>query len=135
MEKQKKILDASILIKIFTHEDNSEKAISIIEDYESGKTNIIVPEIIFIEVLNGLKYKKQTEEILIKANKELWNLEFKIEQLNYDLLVKALEIALKNDLTMYDALYIAIAQLHSCPLITADKELYKISNVIPLEKT
>ena len=135
MERQKKVLDASVILKAFTNEIDSNKVINILEDFQDGKNEIIVPEFIFLEITNALRYKKQSQESLNKTNKELWNLGLKIESLNPFLLEKAIEISLKNNITIYDAIYVSLAQINGCQLVTSDKELYKIPNVIPLEKS
>ncbi|MEK6889101.1 MAG: type II toxin-antitoxin system VapC family toxin [Nanoarchaeota archaeon] len=134
MEKQKKVLDASVIMKIFTNEKNSDKALAIIEDYESEKTDIIVPELVFLEVLNALRYKKKNEDELKKASNQLFDLELKTEKISSSILNKAINISLEHNITIYDALYVSLAQFNGCPLITADKELFKLPNVIPLEK-
>ena len=36
---------------------------------------------------------------------------------------KSVEIALKNDITVYDAVYVSLAELLECRFITADKKL------------
>ena len=135
MEKKKKVIDASVVMKWFTKETNTDKAIAIKEEHVKGDILLISPDLIFIEVLNGLRYKNHSEQALISVSKELWNIELNIESFNETHLIKAIEIALKNNLTLYDALYVSIANFHGVPLITADKELYKLPNVLPLEKT
>ena len=64
MEKQTKIIDASIVVKWFVDEENSKKALDIRNDHINGNIKIIVPDLTFIEVLNALKYKGKTEEDL-----------------------------------------------------------------------
>jgi len=135
MEKQKKVLDASVIAKLFTNEQFCEKAIEIVEDYTKGNFEIIVPDLLFIEVTNALRYKNNSQEILKKINKRLWDLEFKVERINETLLEKAIQISLEYNLTIYDAIYVAVAQLNSAQLITADSALFKIPSVISLDKT
>ena|SRR3989338_1757655 len=135
MEKQKKVLDASVIVKGFAREENSDKAIEIIKSHITNKTLIIVPELLFLEVINSFRFKNKNIYALKKINDDLIKFQFKTEKLNKDLMDKTIEISVKNNLTIYDALYVAIAQLHGCPLITADKGLYGIPNAIPLEKT
>ncbi len=134
MERQKKVLDASVLIKWFSQEENTEKAIELREQYIQQTIEILIPELAFLEVINSLRYKKKNEEELKKIIKNFLDLQIGFVALTEDLLNKTLKVALENNLTIYDSLYVAIAQFHGCPLITADKELYKIPNVIPLEK-
>lgn len=134
MEKQKKILDASVIVKWFSEEEQSEKAVAIKEEYLLKKVNLAVSEITFLEVLNALKYKKKNEEELKRVNTNLWGLQLEILKTDEVILKNAIKISLEHNITMYDALYVSLAQFHESPLITADTELYALPNVIALEK-
>ncbi len=134
MEKQAKVLDASVVVKWFSEEENSDKAINLKESYLNGEIILIIPILTKIEILNALRYKKNSEEYLKKVNEDLENLQIKIAEINNNLLDKAVEISLKYNLTIYDSIYVAIAQLYGCQLITADKELFKIPDVVDLGK-
>lgn len=135
MEKQKnKVIDASVVAKWFLNEKDSEKALRIREEHISGKTILIVPELIFLEVINTLRYKKVNTDRISYVNKSLWISQFHIHNIDSIILEKAIENSLKYNITIYDALYVTLAQIYGTFLITADKELYKIPNVIALEK-
>lgn len=133
MEKQTQVLDASVIVKWFSKEELTSNALELKEKHISGDIIITLPDIVFIEVTNALRYKDNNEEALLNVNKSLWNMEFKIEKINEMLLSKAIIIAKKHNITIYDAVYVALAQIYNSPLITTDTELYKIPNVIPLE--
>jgi predicted nucleic acid-binding protein len=135
MEREKKVVDASVAVKWFLDECDSDKAIKLWKKHKSQEIRIIVPELLFIEVLNALKYKKLNEEELKKVNEALWNSQFIIEKLNKTILDKSAAISIKNNLTIYDSIYIALSQLHGCVLITADESLSKHENVNLLNKS
>lgn len=134
MEKQKKVLDASVIVKLFVNEEYSEKSLNLINDYEAEKIEIVVPDFLYVEVINALRYKKKDERELKKAAQHLFNLELKTEKISYELLSKSIFLSLKYNLTVYDSLYLSLAQFNGCSLITADKELHKIPNVVKLEE-
>ncbi len=134
MERQAKILDASVIVKWFAEEISTDKALKLKEEYLSEKIDIIIPEFAFLEVLNSLRYKKNNERGLLKISKDLFNIDFKVEKINEIILNKAVSISMQYNITIYDSVYIALSQIYGCPLITADKELYNIPNIIPLEK-
>ena len=134
MEKQKKVIDASVIVKWFLNEENSEKALKIREDHILEKTILIIPELTFIEILNALRYKGTNVQRLLDVNKSLWEMQFKVEKINSFILDKAIENSIKYNITIYDSLYVTIAQIHGTSLITADKELLKIPNSISLDK-
>ena len=64
----------------------------------------------------------------------LWNMSLKLESINQDVMSKAIENSLRFNITIYDAIYVTLAQINGTFLITSDSELYKIPNVIALEK-
>ena len=132
MAREKKIIDASIIVKWFVNENDSEKALKLLDEHVNGQTLLVVPELMFIEVLNALRYKGQTTEALTKANNALTDVQFHVERLNKFLLDKAIESALKNNISLYDAVYVSLANLYGAPLITADKALQKIPNTTML---
>ncbi|MEK6830022.1 MAG: type II toxin-antitoxin system VapC family toxin [Nanoarchaeota archaeon] len=134
MERQKKVIDASVVFKWFDEEKDSDKALRIKENLLKGDLILIVPDLIILEVLNALRYKKKNEKELNKASQYLFDVGFKIELLNMDIISKAIENSVRYSITIYDALYVALAQIYGAVLITADEKLYKIPNVIALEK-
>lgn len=135
MERQTKILDASVMVKWFAEEEQSEKAVALRDKHLREEVQIAVSEITFIEVLNALRYKKKDKEELKKVNADMWNLQLKILQTNSACLDKTAELALEHNLTLYDALYLALAEIHNLVLITTDSSLISLNNVLALERT
>ena len=78
----------------------------------SGKILLIALELLLLEVLNTLRYKGHDERALEKANLALWNIQLHLEHTNSSLLQRAVGIALKYHLTIYDAVYM----MQSMPL-------------------
>lgn len=133
MERQTKIIDASVFVKLFADERNSNKVHRLIEKFIEGAFEIITPEIIFLESLNALKYKKFDRVSLDKACKEMLNFQFTIINITEPILCKAIELSQSYNLSIYDAVYAAIACLHDAQLITEDKELLKVPNTLSLD--
>jgi len=134
MEKQTLILDASVIVKWFLSEQLTDKAIILKKKYLSEEINIIVPELLFIEVVNALRYKNNNEEKLVEISNLLFDINFKVERISNSLLNKAIINSKKFDITIYDSIYISLAQIHGVDLITSDSELFKIPNVLPLDR-
>ena len=120
------ILDASVAVKWFNskNEYHVEQALYIQNKMTLGEINIIVPDLFFLEVLNALITKSgfKTEDIstikdiLIKMNLEIIHPD--------DLILKdSVNIASENNLTIYDALYIAVARSSDASLVTEDKKI------------
>jgi predicted nucleic acid-binding protein len=55
---QSLVVDASVVVKWFVDEENSDKAIRIRDKYIDGEISVMAPDIIIFEVLNALYYKR-----------------------------------------------------------------------------
>ncbi len=130
MALTKKIVDASVIVKWFLAEKGSDKALEIQQEHINGKVTIVVHELAFLEVLNALRYKGATEKSLHEAAKHLFDLQLSVERASYHLLEKAASLALQHNISLYDAMYAALAIFYGSPLLTADKELAKIPNAM-----
>jgi len=134
MERQKKIVDASIIVKWFSKEDQSVEAVELRDRHINGEVELVVPELVFMETLNALRYKKLKPKILDKINKDLWNVQLEVVGLSDYLLSKAIEFSIRNDLSIYDAVYVALSQVYEAEFITADKKLLELPNSISLDR-
>ncbi|HLC84295.1 MAG TPA: type II toxin-antitoxin system VapC family toxin [Candidatus Nanoarchaeia archaeon] len=59
-------------------------------------------------------------------------MQLRVERINRYLLDKAIILARSHNLTLYDAIYAALAQVHGCPLVTEDKQLLAVPNAMAL---
>ena len=132
MERQKKVVDASVIVKWFLKEEKRDEAIEIRYLQIKGKIKIIVPELIFLEVLNAIKYKKVKKNFLPQVIKFLYKINLSVEKTDQFILDTALRISLEHNLSIYDSLYAALAQVHSCQLITEDEKLKKLPFAVSL---
>jgi len=116
------VVDASVVVKWFVEEENSDKAIKVRDKYIEGKIRLIAPEIINFEVLNALYYKRLFSESEIKEISEaLDSYSFNLYPLKGKYAEKTIEVAFKNDITIYDASYISLAIMEDTYMYTADE--------------
>lgn len=123
MERQKKIVDASIALKWFLKEENSDKAERLLNLHIESDILLVIPELFFYEVINGLGYKKATPENLKKAVTDLFDLQLHCENISEKIMIRTAEISLEYNLTIYDATYMALAEKLNAKLVTADKPI------------
>jgi predicted nucleic acid-binding protein len=124
------VIDASVAIKWF--KDEAEEyvgsALSIQERKSLGDVEIIVPGLLFLEVLNAFLTKPDfTREDIAAVKESLIKMNMKIIRPDSKLLGQAIDIAVKNSLTFYDALYIAVADAADAILYTEDGEIVSCS--------
>ncbi len=132
MERKKKVIDASVVTKWFVHEEGSDRALQIREDHINGKILIIVPELLFLEVVNALRYKQKSKAELNNVVSDLLECQLRIENLDEEIFKEAIHLSLTYDLSLYDAIYASLATLFDTELITADEKLLKAPRTVKL---
>lgn len=116
------ILDASVVLKWFVDEEDSDQALRLREEFYRGEREIVVPDLLLFEVANALRYNPSfTSEEVKEAVKTLFDIGVDIITPTYSLLAKAIELAKSLDVTCYDAAYLALAEELGFEFITADE--------------
>lgn len=121
-----KIIDANVIIKWYVDESDSELALSIRDQFINHELDLIVPPLLYFEVLNGLKYTGEfTKEELNIVAESLENYGFNIILPKNEIRLKMIEIAMDYEITIYDAAYVALAIEKKTQLYTADEKIKK----------
>uniref|UniRef100_A0A7C6EFM5 Ribonuclease VapC n=1 Tax=candidate division WOR-3 bacterium TaxID=2052148 RepID=A0A7C6EFM5_UNCW3 len=125
------VLDASVILKWFIEENDSEKARAILNRYIKGDFIIVVPDFLLYEVANVLKYSGAfSEKEVTEAITSLYDLEIKIISSLPDVIKTMIKLSFQKGITSYDAIYLALAMELQVPLITADVRLsHKINDI------
>ena len=122
------VVDASVLAKWFLHhqEADRDRALALRELHISGRSKIYIPGLALLEVLNAIRFNSKAEEADGETALEtLQDLNLETNTPDVNLLRKANAIAWAYKTTIYDALYVALAEQVGYPLITADEEMVK----------
>lgn len=117
------VLDTSVVIKWFSeyNEDDLDKALSLRDKILKGEYLATVPDLIFYELANALRYNPQFDIKDVKdAINSVIDLGFEIKGIDEITLGHAVEAAYKFKVTVYDAYFLAMSQIASKPFITAD---------------
>jgi len=121
----KVVLDSSVVIKWFSNEEGTDKALVIREKYINGDIEIAIPDLVLYEVANALRYNTSINENDIKeAVDSLNKLEIDIIVPTKEITNLAISYALKFGLTVYDAFFLSLADVLRFTCITADEKLY-----------
>jgi len=135
------VVDASVLVKWFLHEKEADRdrALALREFHISGRSTLFIPQLALLEVLNAVRFSpKADEEDGEMALETLHDLHLETRPAELDLLRKANAISWGYKITIYDALYVGLAEQVGHPLITADevmvKKLKGHSIVVPLRE-
>ncbi len=116
--------DASVIVKWFIEEEHSDMALKLRDMHVNGEVHLVAPELLPFEVLNAIRYSDlfTLEEIKAIAD-SLLSYGIELYPLEKELAEKAVEIAVKRDITVYDASYIALARKLNTVFYTADEKL------------
>jgi len=119
------VLDASVVLKWFVAENESDKAEMLRTEYYLGNRDIIVPDLILYEIANALTYHPEFSPPEINESiQTLFDMGIDIIAPTQMLIAKAAEIASENNVTCYDAVYLALAEELQINFITVDAKFY-----------
>ncbi|MFQ6041748.1 MAG: type II toxin-antitoxin system VapC family toxin [Candidatus Poribacteria bacterium] len=131
------VLDTSVVVKWFVAEEDSDKADTFMLGFQKGEINVLVPTLLEYEVANVLWVKRRegiSKEEAVEIMKDLEELNLPTKTA-FELMEQAQKFSYKYDVTIYDAMFLALAYQHSCEFITADKKLYnKVKGKLPWVK-
>lgn len=120
------IIDNSIVLKWFYKENDSDKALKLLELIYDLNATLILPTLAVVELVNSLKFGKKTD--LLKADdiiKKFFALEPKLLSLDIENSLRLSQIVHTNNITSYDACYILAAEELNIPFFTADYKHHK----------
>ncbi|BFI74399.1 type II toxin-antitoxin system VapC family toxin [Sulfurisphaera ohwakuensis] len=120
-----KVIDSSTLVKFFSKEKGWEKVTEIISE------GVATLDLAIKEIASALWKKvireEMDESVAIRILSDLLKKEAIITVNQDEYLVEAFKIATKYKITVYDALFIALAKSMKTELITSDKKQYDAS--------
>lgn len=121
------IIDSNVVAKWLFPEVLTEKALAVREDWQIGAVELIAPDLLLLEVCHVIWTKKRTHLITPDESRNtmqnLLSLEIPTVPI-YTLLITAHQLAIDFELTLDDALYLALAQELGGKFLTADSWLY-----------
>jgi len=133
------VIDTSVTVKLLN--DQQEKYIKqankVLSDAQKGKISLFAPELSRYEMGNALLNKKLDMPFAQDALELVYNLPIQFVKETYKLACQTYEIAIKTNITYYDASFIALAKQENAILVTDNiKHQGKLSaiKVIPLSK-
>lgn len=118
------VADASVVIKWFVEEVDSSKSLILRERHALGQISLMAPHLLPFEVLNALRYSRlYNEKELEMLSEAISAYGFDLHPLAGDYAQTTIRTALENNITVYDAAYIALAVKMKGLLYTADHKL------------
>lgn len=117
------MLDTSVVIKWFSEydEDDLEAALTLRGQLIEGKSSAVIPDLLFYELSNALRYNPRFGEGDVKeACKSVRDMGFDVRGAEDTIMELAVAMAFRHDVTVYDAYFLALSRIEGRPLVTAD---------------
>ena len=125
------VVDASVAVKWFCPEPHAQAAHRVL----GGRRVLLAPELIWAEVANVLWKRVQraelTQEVAQQILRDFKRFPLQTSPINA-LLEPAWQLAVQRRITVYDALYLALAVSRECKLVTADRSFHDAVKEGPL---
>jgi predicted nucleic acid-binding protein len=122
----KYVLDSCVAIKWVLNEHDSARALQIRDDFARGVHELLAPDVFPVEVAHALS-RAERKGILLppQGAQGLASLLNALPDLHpyLPLLPRAFEVSSATRISVYDCLYVALAEREGCELLTADTRL------------
>lgn len=120
------VLDASVVLKWFAGEREAgfAQAREVRRQYEAGRLLVVVPSLMFLEVLNiaGRRWSWDEPELLVLADA--------LDDLGFDVAepeLRSVAVWTAQGLTAYDSAYVALAEERGSYLLTDDQQVLDLA--------
>lgn len=122
------VLDASVIYKWLVDEpgEDTRKARILRDEYVAGKREVLAPTLLFVELGNIFTWKSS---LTISDLRIAWSLllryKLPISPFDASFIEEVMVVARTYTISLYDAVYVALAQSKQGEMITADKKLVR----------
>jgi predicted nucleic acid-binding protein len=122
------VLDCSVAAKWVLPEPDRSPALALFERYASGDVLLIAPDILLAEFASLVAKRNRRTQISTEQAREAFSLMTKCAPQLFDThprLYRALDLSLRDQLSLWDSIYLALALERDCPVLTADLRLFR----------
>lgn len=125
------VVDTSALIRLFIPDGPLPEGFEeFLRGVERGQSRAMAPELILAEAGNVIHRKHKTGELsedeADQILTEIMSLPMRLFP-HRSIIIRALELAREHDTTVYDCLYLALAEEQGAFIFSADQKLLKIA--------
>jgi predicted nucleic acid-binding protein len=120
------VVDTSVAFKWLSHEgeDAVGEATSLLSAHLAGDILLVAPATLPVELANALRYSRLSESDVMALLEAVGFLHLELVDVDAPRILRATALAYAHDLTVYDALFLGLAEELVCPLVTADRRAF-----------
>lgn len=131
------VVDTSVVMKWFCHEKDDEAALRLREDLAVDRLRVSAPDLLLYELANAIRFHPRlTAEDASSAVESVVDLGIRFVPAAACPMREAVQSAFANKITVYDAVFAALAAAEGVPLVTADEKMAgrigSVCRIIPL---
>lgn len=122
------VVDCSVAVKWVLSESNRVEALYLLDEERLGNISLIAPDLLLAEAASLVAKRTRRKQLSdAQAHQAFRLLEHSVLRLfeTRPLLPAALDLASRNQMSLWDCVYIALAMEYGCPLVTADRRLFR----------
>jgi predicted nucleic acid-binding protein len=122
------VVDCSVAAKWMFDETDRVQALRLLLAEKTGEVALISPDLLLAEFASLLAKRTRRKQISALEAQNAFHLLEESAPVLFEtrpLLGTALELALRNHLSLWDCVYLALALEHDCSVITADRRLFR----------
>lgn len=120
------VVDSCVAYKWFYRDDEPglEAADALIQAHADGHIILAAPTTLPVELSNALRYSRLPEDRVLEIVDLVEAANVMLYFTSADRLKQAMALALRHDISIYDALFLQLAAELDCPLVTADRRAF-----------
>lgn len=125
------IIDTSVVYKWFAEQEKDHRlSKKLLERYLLGEQEITIPDLLLYELTNAWSTKTGLDSSQINKNlTKFASYAVPIVTVNFSLLEHASHFSKTYTVSVYDAVFVVLAQNYECELVTADEKFVKQINL------
>jgi predicted nucleic acid-binding protein len=120
------VIDTSVVCKWFLEEGETsvEMAGELLHQHLVGTTLLIAPASLPLELANVLRYSDMNDSTMQQTLEDFHFAHLELFELTQNRLEAASLLARRHKISVYDAVFLALAQERECPLVSADRKAF-----------
>jgi predicted nucleic acid-binding protein len=122
------VVDCSVAAKWALAEPGEIDAFRLLDEQARGERSLIAPDLLLMEFASLIAKRTGRKQMSATQATQAFRLMEESELRLFEtrpLLGRALDLALNNQMSLWDCVYLALAIQHNCPMVTADRRLFR----------